>query len=120
MKNIPIAFRVIINIFLYIIYTVIWHFIFGLIFAFVLRLSWKKIPISTDPVFTKIAIVASFFILVLTLVFRKYFYITLEIEKEEKYIEKEKSIENNKQKKQKKKDDETMKIYIEKEINNEK
>jgi uncharacterized membrane protein YhiD involved in acid resistance len=77
--------------------------------------------VSTDPVFTKIAIVASFFILILTLIFRKYFYITLEIEKEEKYIEKEIKVkERKKEIKQKKEGDETMKIYIEKEINNEK
>lgn len=117
MKNLPIAFRIILNILLYVLYTIFWQFVFGLMFGLVSNILWKNPPLPWDPIFVKIWIVVSFFMLVITLIFRTYFYITLDNSENEK---EEESAENMKE--DEKKDfiegkDDSMKIYIEKEIN---
>lgn len=88
MKNMPIAIKILLNLFFFIIYLIIsvilWSFVFGL----VLNIMWKPIPWSHDPVHIKIALVISFVVFLFTSLFRKYFYISFSsLENTEKKID---------------------------------
>ncbi len=123
MKQLPIALRFILNILFFVIYCVILQFLSGFILWWTYKSLWKAIPYSWDPIFIKIALVTFLFILIFTLIFRKYFYISLDLNKdveedEKNYNNKEKQEKlNNNKEKNLNKDSEHMKIYIEKEIN---
>lgn len=77
MKNMPLAVKILLNLFFFLVYllisVVLWNFLFGL----VLNFMWKTIPWSQDPIHMKIAIVICFLVFLFTLLFRKYFYIIL-------------------------------------------
>ena len=74
----PIAVKLIVNIFFFVIYLlisiVLWNFLY---WFFVSQLLGENVPWSSDPVHMKIAWVILLIVVLFTLVFRKYFYISL-------------------------------------------
>lgn len=97
MRQAPLTFKLIINFVAYIGYTIFLSIIFSFAFPFVLKLMWKELYNPTDPIFTKIQITIAVVVLVITLIFRKYFYLSLrkyndiheEIAEEKKELEKD-------------------------------
>ncbi len=75
MNDMPLAFKVIVNVFLYILYTVFAGIIVGIIYGRIL--SWKGMPIPRegDPVYTQIFIFTALWVLIVSLIFRRYFYL---------------------------------------------
>ena len=90
----PIAFKIILNIFLFTVYLIVsiifWNFLFWLI----LTSFWKVVPWSTDPVHIKMAWVILLVVLIFTAIFRKYFYFRVEFNKNTKILETEKDLSN--------------------------
>jgi len=78
MRYIPTAFKIIINMFFFSVYSLIWiiaeNFIYGLIMT---QWLWKIVPNAQDSVHLKLAIITIVLVLVLTFFFRKYFYISI-------------------------------------------
>lgn len=72
----PIALRYILNTFFYIVYSFIWMLISGISFWKYNEYYWKAIPLNWDIIYMKIAVAICFIILVITVIFRKYFYIS--------------------------------------------
>lgn len=101
MKKIPVVIRFIINIIFFIIYWLIWIIFWDFIYWLILNTKWKTIPWSSDPVHLKIAWIVVLIILICSILLRKYFYISLEIEKNDNIVIK---------------DEDEMKIYVDKEI----
>lgn len=144
MRQAPLTFKLIINFVAYIGYTIFLSIIFSFAFPFVLKLMWKELYNPTDPIFTKIQITIAVVVLVITLIFRKYFYLSLrkyndipeEIVEEKKELEKDwlnfdMKTENTEPKKTPKKeseyifkmddeedeeDNDNLKIFVDKEI----
>lgn len=98
MKNIYLALKLIVNLFLFCFYSVIaiifWDFLFGSFMKFVLE---QEVPNANSMSHKKIAIFVFILTAILTIVFRKYLYISLNNEKKET-------------------DDENLEIYVNKEI----
>lgn len=109
MKNAPLPLKLIINFVAYIGYTLLLSIIFSFSFPLVLNMLGKELYNSTDPIFVKIQITIAVIVFVITLLFRKYFYISLS---------KDNYINDEKEKIEVKKDD--IKINkVEKEIKKE-
>lgn len=70
--------KLFVNIFLYFLYTiifiVIWNFVYWAFITFVLK---ENVPWAYDFSHIKIAVISSVFILIFTLVLRKFFYLPL-------------------------------------------
>ncbi len=129
MKHLPLAAKVILNIFLYILYVLFVSLMFSILFPLILQLMGKEVldpsTIENMELFNKIQIFIIVLVLLLTLILRKYFYMSLkqyQVEKKEGYTAK-KAIVLEKKDEQKyidtkieEEDDEDIKIYIEKEI----
>lgn len=134
MKDLPIALKVMINIILYVVYVLFVSVIFSFIFPVIMQFLGKEIlnpafPENKD-LFDKIQIFIAILVLLISLILRKYFYISSrsrEVEtvsiKTESYTAKKKqevtkktSTKNTKKTEPKKESDEDIKIYVEKEI----
>ena len=123
MKNIPNVIKMILNILLFGIYSLIWVIIWDwLINWFIPNMLGKEIPSISDPIHMKVAILVIVFIILITGLLRKYFYLSCKkntnesILKNKSVIEKaEKELEKLKVEKKEELDNE-MKIYIDKEI----
>lgn len=98
MKNIYLALKLIVNLFLFCFYSLVaiifWDFLFGSFLKFVLE---QEVTTQNDMSHYKIAIFVFILTAILTIVFRKYLYISLNNEKKEK-------------------EDENLEIYVNKEI----
>ena len=105
MKKIPVAIRFIINIIFFVIYSLIWIVTLNFLYWLVLTNMWKSVPWSSDPIHMKIAWVVILIILLISIIFRKYFYISL-------WCTRNDNIEIMDEKN----NDEEMKIYVDKEI----
>ena len=105
MKHLPIAFRGIINIFLFVLYVLLVSFAFSFLFPIMLQIFGAQILDPSNPVFAKIQIFIILLVLVVSVILRKYFYIPLYVDKKEVVIH-TKTIS----------DDEGLDIKIEKEI----
>ncbi|PID86565.1 hypothetical protein CSB08_00080 [Candidatus Gracilibacteria bacterium] len=77
----PIAFKCILNFIYYLIYSFIGIFIGDLFYGGILYHFGKNIPGPSDPIHIKIALAACLFVLVSTVILRKYFYIELSTNK---------------------------------------
>ena len=77
MRQAPLIFKLIINFVAYIGYTIFLSIIFSFAFPFIQKLMWKELYNPTDPIFTKIQITIAVVVLIITLIFRKYFYLSL-------------------------------------------
>lgn len=141
MKNLPIAFKAMINILLYILYVLFVSLIFSFVFPLVMQGLGKEVLNPALPenraLFDKIQIFIAIFVLLLSLILRKYFYVSCKNEESEKKVvikesytakkkqekaeapktqkvEKEQKVEQKP--KNKDEEDEEIKIYVEKEI----
>lgn len=83
----PIAFKIILNVFIFIVYLILsiifWNFLYWL----VLTSLWNNVPWSADPVHMKIALVILFIVLIFTVIFRRFFYFKIDCTKK-KVVEK--------------------------------
>lgn len=97
MRQAPLTFKLIINFVAYIGYTIFLSIIFSFAFPFILNLMWKEIYNPTDPIFTKIQITIAIIVLVITLIFRKYFYLSLRKDNDipEEIVEEKKELEKD-------------------------
>ncbi|MFA5917105.1 MAG: hypothetical protein WC850_02615 [Candidatus Gracilibacteria bacterium] len=77
MKQAPLIFKLIINFIAYLGYTLLLSVIFSFSFPFILMMMGKELYNPTDPIFMKIQISIALIVLVLTVIFRKYFYMSL-------------------------------------------
>ena len=133
MKDFPAWAKVMINIILFCVYLVFVSIVFSLVFPLVLQLFGQQPINPINPIYVKIQYFIAILVLLISLVFRKYFYISLKtpeekvvVEKKESYTaSKKKQVNSTKQapkkktapkKVEKKENDEDIKIYVEKEI----
>ncbi|MCP4523268.1 MAG: hypothetical protein GY828_03545 [Candidatus Gracilibacteria bacterium] len=77
MQYVFIGFKVLLNIFFYAIYSIISMILGGWIYGFILTNSGKTIPGAEDSVHDVLGIIILVFVLIITLFFRKYLYISL-------------------------------------------
>lgn len=75
-KHIRIS-RVIINILFYIFYVLLASVIFSFIFPLTLKISGKAVVNPADPIFAKIQIAIIVFVLIVTVIYRRYFYLPI-------------------------------------------
>ncbi len=84
MKELPLGVRFLINIVFFILYVLFLSLVFSFVYPLVLDILWKEIQSFDNPIFAQIQIVIIVFVLFITLVFRKYFYISIKTETAEK------------------------------------
>ncbi len=125
MKHLPLALKVIINIILYVFYVLFVSVVFSFVFPLVMKIFTHEVLDPYNPVFDKIQIFIAILVLIVSLILRKYFYISCKAEEDtliESYTAKKKLVNTHKtpktQQKGKKveKTEEDVKIYVEKEI----
>lgn len=104
----------ILNIIIFLIYSFIGLTIINFIYWFIMDVILGLEPAwPSDPVHVKLAVLSVILIAVITLFFRKIFYVSLNCErKDEKIIKKEEKVENIKEEKK----EEELEIFIDKEI----
>ena len=85
MSNLPVVLKIILNILFYVIYAILSLFIFGLILPLLQMLFDKPIFNQGDLVFDKIAIILAIVVLFITIILRKYFYISFDKRDENTY-----------------------------------
>lgn len=121
MRFIPTILRIIANVFLFCLYTLVAIVIENFIFGLIIVNSWQTVPGSDHPIHMALAIATVWFVALITFILRKFFYITLgkkENNKTEEKVVMKEVIEQVevKQTKEENTFDEEMKIYIDKEI----
>lgn len=79
MKKTPLLFKLIINFLAFLGYTLLVSVVFSFLYPLFLKIFWKPIPAEWDPIFTKIQISIALIVLIVTLIFRKYFYMSLDL-----------------------------------------
>ncbi len=77
MKQTPLIFKLVINFVAYIGYTFLLSVIFSFSFPLVLNMLGKELYNPADPIFMKIQISIALIVLIFTVIFRKYFYMSL-------------------------------------------
>ena len=85
MKNTFINIKVILNLILWFAYSLIWIILSNFIFAWLVPTILKRpVALSSDPIHLKIAVVTVGIITIITVIFRKYLYLSIkeDIEKE--------------------------------------
>ena len=95
MRNAPLSLKLIINFVAYIGYTLLLSIIFSFSFPFVLNVLGKELYNPADPIFTKIQVTIAVVVFVITILFRKYFYISFS--KDDYTNEKTKKVEEKKE-----------------------
>jgi hypothetical protein len=75
MKDFPIVAKLILNTILFVIYWVLFSLVLWFLFGVWGKVFWYEIPLNSDPIYTKIWIILLLLVFVLTIVFRKYFYV---------------------------------------------
>lgn len=78
MKVLPLAIKILLNLFFFCIYLlisiVLWDFIYGFVLD---KILLKAVPWSNDIIHMKIALIVWVLTLIFTMIFRKIFYIKL-------------------------------------------
>lgn len=109
MNKLFIALKILINIVLFgfysLVFVIAWNFAFGLILSILNR----SVPWSEDPIHAKMAVLVIFLTLLITLLFRKVFYLSIFPKINFTDIKKIKNIKSEPK-------DEELEIYINKEI----
>lgn len=83
MKKLPLALRIILNVVFYMIYVLVFSLVVGFVIALVPYIFGMSVLPQNDPIFAKIQIFNLLFVLVITLILRKYFYLNLRMYEEE-------------------------------------
>lgn len=73
-------YRVVLNILFYILYVLIFSIFFSFIFPTILVLLWKSVFEPNNPIFSSIQISIFILVFVITLIFRKFFYLPIQID----------------------------------------
>lgn len=122
MKLLFIALNTIINIFLASFYVLISIILGNFLYWFIVsNFLWKEVPWPQDPIHIKIALLASFLVLVISILLRKYLYLSV-LENFKTYIlNKQSGNKNSLEKVEPKKNNTTknqddLEIYVNKEI----
>lgn len=95
MRNAPLPLKLVINFVAYIGYTLLLSIMFSFSFPFLLNMLGKELYNPADPIFTKIQISIAVVVFVITILFRKYFYISFS--KDDYTNEKTKKVEEKKE-----------------------
>ncbi len=75
MKDFPIVAKLILNIILFVVYWVLFSLVLWVLYWFWGQIFWYEVAPTWDPVYNKFALILLLLIFVLTIVFRKYFYV---------------------------------------------
>jgi hypothetical protein len=119
MRLISTILRIIANVFLFCLYAFIAIIVENFIFGLILVNVWKTVPGTEDPIHMALAIATTWFIALITFIFRNTFYVSLnrnESVAEEKVIIEKVVEQKEDMSKEEESFDEEMKIYIDKEI----
>lgn len=104
MKDLPVVFKGIINVLLFLFYVLVVSFAFSFLFPLTLKIFWAEILDPSNPIFAKIQIFIFLLVLFVSVILRKYFYIPV-CEKKKSVVVKKKTSKG-----------EPLDIKIEKEI----
>ena len=121
MRDLPLVVKIIINIVLYILYVHVISVIFSIIFPLVISVFWGTVPDPSLPenveLFNKIQYFILLLVLVVSLIWRKYFYIGLS-KKESDVVVVQAKVKKTKDSSSvlDEDEDEDIKIYVDKEI----
>lgn len=127
MRDLPVVAKLLINVIFYIIYVFFASVAFSILFPLLLQVVGQEIINYNDPIFEKIQYFILFLVLIITIIFRKYFYISLARDAvmtkvgTQGYTSKKKPVTKKKTTKILKGEEENqqeddIKIYVEKEI----
>lgn len=96
MKNQINYLKIILNIFLFFVYMILVSILFSFIFPLVLVILWKSVLAPWDPIFDKIQISIFILVFVVTIIYRKTFYTSInkQVVVEEKESSQHNIIEN--------------------------
>lgn len=83
MKKLPLALRIILNVLFYIVYVLVFSLVVSFALALVPMIFGMNFISAGDPLFAKVQIFILLFILIITLVLRKYFYLNLRMYEED-------------------------------------
>jgi hypothetical protein len=82
MKIITVTVRGIINVLLFMFYSLFFVIASNFTYWLVLKkILWKSVPWTEDPIHLKFAIIVLFWTFIITILFRKFFYIPLKSKK---------------------------------------
>jgi len=77
MKTLFIAFKGLVNFLLFTFYSLIFIIASNFVFWLVLNFLWRNIPSGEDPIHFKMALLVIFLTLLVTLLYRKFFYLNV-------------------------------------------
>ena len=77
MEKIPLFPKILLNFVLYLLYVLFISIGFSFLFPSILLMLWKPIPEPSDPIFYKVQIAIWVVVFVITIIFRRYIYISL-------------------------------------------
>lgn len=104
MNKLVSVVKIFLNVIVFIIYSIFAIAIWNIIYGFCLvHFLWKWVPIESDPVYVKLAIIYIVFAFIITFIFRKIFYLE---------VFSDKLLNENKKRSKKEK----LEIYVNKEI----
>ena len=119
MKILVSFIKLVLNIFFFIVYSFFSIVLVNFLYWLVLKNLWKTIPDSSDIVHLKMAFLVILVVLFITVLLRKYFYLSVCFKSNLNKVDnkKEKNVKPlNKSENNKKSDDDEIEIYINKEI----
>ncbi len=114
MRDLPFIMRAIINLILYVIYLLFFSIAFSFIFPLILQTLGKPIMNPTDPTFAKVQLFIAILLLLISLIWRKYFYLCGRTN--DNMIVLEEHITSKKPKFDKNEKQEDIKIFIDREM----
>lgn len=75
MRDLPLIARFIINMILYVLYVIFFSLVFSFSFPLILQALGKPVMNPADPTFVKIQLFIAILVLLISLIWRKYFYL---------------------------------------------
>ena len=82
-------YRIILNILFYVFYVIVTSIAFSFIFPTVLVILWQEVIAPNNPIFDTIQIIILVLVLLITILFRKYFYLSIKEKVEKKNTKKD-------------------------------
>ncbi len=109
-------YRVVLNILFYVFYVIIISVIFSFVFPAIRVFLWKDIIAPTNPIFDTIQIIIIILVLLISLLFRKYFYLPIKDKSIKKKVFNKGKKEKKKEKRKEESEESDLDIKIGKEI----
>ncbi|MDA9129117.1 hypothetical protein N9J72_01405 [Candidatus Gracilibacteria bacterium] len=113
MRDLPLVARMIVNLFLFAFYVLFFSLVFSFAFPLVLQAMGKPVMNPADPMFIKIQLFVAILVLLISIIWRKYFYLCGR--ESDKMIVLEEQIVTRKPRK-KDLQDEEFKIFVDREV----